>query len=59
MMLRRPPGRTQTLGLAIGFLGIAGDRAPVFGEGSSEAIGVLMVLLAVVCYGVDVTSPRR
>ena len=42
----------QALGLAVGFLGIVAIALPSFREGSSEAIGVLMALLAVVCYGV-------
>ncbi len=53
-MLRRAPGRMQALGLAVGFLGILAIALPSFSEGSSEAIGVLMALLAVVCYGVAV-----
>jgi drug/metabolite transporter (DMT)-like permease len=54
IMLRRAPGRMQTLGLVVGFLGIVAIALPSFREGSSEAIGVLMALLAVVCYGVAV-----
>ena len=54
IMLRRAPGRMQALGLAVGFLGILAIALPSFSEGSSEAIGVLMALLAVVCYGVAV-----
>jgi len=54
IMLRRAPGRAQALGLAVGFLGIVAIALPSFREGSSEAIGVLMALLAVVCYGVAI-----
>jgi len=54
IMLRRAPGRMQALGLAVGFLGILAIALPSFSEGSSEAIGVLMALLAVVCYGIAV-----
>ena len=54
IMLRRAPGRMQTLGLALGFVGIMAIALPSFSEGSSEAIGVLMALLAVVCYGIAV-----
>jgi drug/metabolite transporter (DMT)-like permease len=59
IMLRRAPGRMQALGLAVGFLGIVAIALPSFREGSSEAIGVLMALLAVVCYGVaiNITTP--
>jgi drug/metabolite transporter (DMT)-like permease len=54
IMLRRAPGRAQALGLAVGFLGIVAIALPSLREGSSEAIGVLMALLAVVCYGVAI-----
>jgi drug/metabolite transporter (DMT)-like permease len=54
MMLRRLPGTTQAIGLAIGFAGIAAIALPTIGEGSSEALGVMFGLLAVVCYGVAV-----
>ncbi len=59
IMLRRAPGRMQALGLAVGFLGIVAIALPSFSEGSSEAIGVLMALLAVVCYGVADQHRRR
>jgi drug/metabolite transporter (DMT)-like permease len=54
IMLRHAPGRAQALGLAVGFLGIVAIALPSLSEGSSEAIGVLMALLAVVCYGVAI-----
>jgi drug/metabolite transporter (DMT)-like permease len=54
LMLRRLPGRLQTVGLAVGFAGIAAIALPSVGEGSSEATGVTLVLLATVCYGVAI-----
>jgi drug/metabolite transporter (DMT)-like permease len=54
IMLRRAPGRMQALGLAVGFLGILAIALPSFSQGSSEALGVLMALLAVICYGIAV-----
>ena len=54
IMLRRAPGRMQALGLAVGFLGITAIALPSVREGSSEAIGVLLALLAIVCYGVAI-----
>jgi drug/metabolite transporter (DMT)-like permease len=54
IMLRRAPGRMQALGLAVGFLGIVAIALPSVSEGTSEAIGVLMALLAVLCYGVAI-----
>jgi drug/metabolite transporter (DMT)-like permease len=52
MMRGRLPGRTQMVGLLVGFIGIVAIALPVAGKGSSEAIGVLMLLGAVACYGV-------
>ena len=52
LMRRRLPVPRQLVGLAVGFAGIALIALPAAGEGSSEAIGVIMVLAAVACYGV-------
>ena len=59
VMLRRPPGRVQTIGLAIGFAGVAAIALPSLSAGSSEAIGVAMGLLATVCYGfaINIAAP--
>jgi drug/metabolite transporter (DMT)-like permease len=54
LMLRRMPGRIQLTGLAVGFLGVAAIALPALGAGSSEAIGLLMVVAAVGCYAVAV-----
>jgi len=54
VMLRRAPGRSQAMGLAVGFVGIAAIALPTIGEGSSEAAGVVMALVATVCYGVAI-----
>ena len=52
LIRRRLPVPRQLVGLAVGFAGIALIALPAAGEGSSEAVGVIMVLAAVVCYGV-------
>ena len=59
VMLRRSPGRVQTIGLAIGFAGVAAIALPSLNAGSSEAIGVAMGLLATVCYGfaINIATP--
>jgi drug/metabolite transporter (DMT)-like permease len=54
LMLHRLPRRIQLAGLAIGFAGIAGIALPRVSEGSSEALGVALVLLATICYGVAI-----
>src|SRR3546814_408360 len=48
---RRTTG-PQLLGVAVGFVGIVLVSLPSLGEGSSEATGVGLVVLATVCYGV-------
>ncbi|MGZ8651918.1 MAG: DMT family transporter [Actinomycetota bacterium] len=54
LMLRRAPGRSQALGLTVGFLGVVAIALPTISEGSSEAAGFLMALVATVCYGVAI-----
>lgn len=48
---RRTSG-PQLLGVAVGFGGIVLISAPSLSEGSNQAAGVLLVLLATTCYGV-------
>lgn len=48
------PRRIQTIGLVVGFAGIALVALGSAGEGSSELRGVLLVLGATVCYGVAI-----
>jgi drug/metabolite transporter (DMT)-like permease len=54
LMLRRMPRRVQLAGLAVGFIGVVAIALPALGAGSSEAIGLLMVVVAVACYAVAV-----
>ncbi|MGZ5295724.1 MAG: DMT family transporter [Actinomycetota bacterium] len=54
LMLRRAPGRSQAMGLTVGFLGVVAIALPTISEGSSEAAGFLMALVATVCYGVAI-----
>lgn len=54
VMLRRIPRHTQTIGLVVGFAGVAAIAAPSIAEGSTEALGVALVLGAVSCYGVAI-----
>jgi len=59
LMLRRVPGSAQSLGLIVAFCGIAAIALPSLGAGSTEAIGVGLVLIATVCYGfaVNIAAP--
>jgi drug/metabolite transporter (DMT)-like permease len=55
LMLRRLPGAVHVVGLAVGFAGVAAMSVASGAEGGSEALGVGMVLLATVCYGLSVS----
>lgn len=55
LLLRRLPGRVQVIGLAAGFAGIAAIALPAAGEGSSELLGVVLVIVATVSYGLAIT----
>ncbi|MEZ5230456.1 MAG: DMT family transporter [Acidimicrobiales bacterium] len=50
----RSPRGLQLLGIAVGFVGVSLISAPSLGEGSSEALGVALVVLATMCYGVAI-----
>jgi drug/metabolite transporter (DMT)-like permease len=54
LMLRRVPDRSRLVGLAIGFAGVATIALPAAFAGSSEALGVVLALAAVACYGVAI-----
>lgn len=48
---RRTSG-PQLVGVGVGFIGIVLISIPSLGEGSTQALGVGLVLLATVCYGI-------
>lgn len=52
MLLRRLPGPSQLVGLAIGALGIVLLGVPSLDKGSSSVLGVVLVLVACMSYGV-------
>ena len=54
VMLHRLPGRAQTIGLIVGLGGVTAIAAPSLAEGSNEAVGVVLVLAAVGCYGIAI-----
>ncbi len=59
LMLRRLPRRPQLAGLVVGFAGVVAISLPTVGEGPSEALGVVLVLVATLCYGfaVNIAAP--
>lgn len=50
LLLRTLPGRSQMVGLVIGFAGMIAIALPSAGTGTSAAIGVVMVITATLCY---------
>lgn len=52
-LLRRLPGARTLVGLASGFVGVVLIALPSAGEGSSEALGVVLIVVATVCYGLS------
>ena len=51
LLLRRPLGRTQTLGLLVGFAGVVAISWPELQGSRATTLGAALVLLAVACYG--------
>jgi drug/metabolite transporter (DMT)-like permease len=51
-VLRRSPPVRQLVGLAVGVAGIVLIASPSWSAGSSSASGVVMILVALACYGV-------
>ncbi len=51
----------QLAGVGVGFLGVVAISVPSAGEGSSEAWGVALVVLATVCYGlaINIAAPLQ
>jgi drug/metabolite transporter (DMT)-like permease len=54
LLLRRPLGRTQTLGLLVGFAGVVAISWPEVRGSQATTLGTALVLLAVACYGLAV-----
>lgn len=61
ILFRRAPGSRQLLGIPIGFLGVAAIALSAAGEGRSQMVGVVMILIATVCYGIafNVATPLQ
>jgi drug/metabolite transporter (DMT)-like permease len=61
ILFRRAPGSRQLIGIPIGFLGVAAIALSAAGEGRSQTIGVVLILVATVCYGIafNVATPLQ
>jgi drug/metabolite transporter (DMT)-like permease len=53
LMLRSLPGRAQTVGITLGFAGIVLMTFPSLRGAEAAPMGVSLVLLAVLCYGIN------
>jgi drug/metabolite transporter (DMT)-like permease len=51
LLTRRAPSRGVAAGLAVGLAGTVLIAVPSFGEGTSSALGVLLIVIALACYG--------
>lgn len=58
-MLGRPPRTTQQAGLAAGLAGVVAIGLPSASRGETQALGVVLVVLATLCYGlaVNIAAP--
>ena len=61
ILLRRPPGSRQLVGIPLGFLGVAAIAFSVASQGSSQVLGVILILIATICYGIafNVATPLQ
>jgi drug/metabolite transporter (DMT)-like permease len=53
-LLRQVPRTIQIIGLTLGFAGITAIALPSAGSGTTQAIGVVLILIATVCYAVSI-----
>ena len=61
LLLKRAPRPAQLAGLVVGFAGVVAISLPSLGRGSSQALGVLLVVAATVCYAfaVNIAAPLQ
>ncbi|MCI0678020.1 MAG: DMT family transporter [Actinobacteria bacterium] len=52
LLLKALPGRSQLVGLVVGLSGVVAIAAPAAGEGSSAAIGVVLMVLVAIFYAI-------
>lgn len=61
LFLRQAPRGAQLAGIIIGFVGVVLISLPSLGEGTNQALGVVLVVLATVCYGfsINIAGPLQ
>jgi drug/metabolite transporter (DMT)-like permease len=58
LLARRPPSPAIAVGLAVGLIGAVLVALPALGEGRSSAVGVALILVALLSYGVALNVMR-
>lgn len=58
---RRAPGSRQLIGIPLGFIGVSGIALSAAGHGSSQALGVALIVIATICYGIafNIATPLQ
>jgi drug/metabolite transporter (DMT)-like permease len=58
---RRAPGSRQLIGIPLGFLGVAAIALSAAGEGASQVVGVVLIVVATICYGIafNIATPLQ
>jgi drug/metabolite transporter (DMT)-like permease len=61
VLLRQPPRGALLIGLVVGFSGVVMISLPSLGDSSSQALGVVLVLVATACYGfaINLAGPMQ
>lgn len=61
LLLRQAPGPRQLIGIPLGFVGVAAIALSAATTGPSQALGVGMILVATVCYGIafNIATPLQ
>jgi drug/metabolite transporter (DMT)-like permease len=52
ILLRQLPGRTQLIGIPLGFVGVATIATSAASDGPSQSLGVGLIVVATICYGI-------
>jgi drug/metabolite transporter (DMT)-like permease len=61
ILLRRPPGSRQLIGIPLGFAGVTAVALSAASHGTSQVVGVLLIVVATLCYGIafNVATPLQ
>jgi len=61
LLLRRAPGPRQLVGIPLGFLGVGAIALSAATGGSSQVLGVVLIVVATICYGIafNIATPLQ